>query len=425
MNSYTVVKEDPRMSTGVVASLVDGKLKLSLGPGKLPTDAIEIGVGPNGKASDLEKLGFDTSALQLTLLNPKDTSSEIRLGLADERIIQGGTNLLASTTPSGFASTVNKTGAIKINGFTLTPPSSSSAFTSNSTPENLRDWINGFSAQTNVSATLVNGKLSLTGQNGNNVRIQVGGNGTVDDLNALGFQSMMGTPADLEKLGFNTSIYASGVAQDDLLVFTTKSSSQDDTSDQAIYSYVNVSASSAGVTDDIKQLLRQKALEIRFTSDTEYTITDTISQSVLATRQFDRAAAPKISFRGLNLEFSNVPIKGDIFRVDGNQDGIGNNENMLNIIALEDKKVMPGNLTLTESYIERVNQVGNVSRQASISKDALSVVYNQAKEARDSISGVSLDEEASALVRFQQAYQANAKVMQMGSQLFDAILNVR
>ncbi|MEY2659616.1 MAG: Flagellar hook-associated protein 1, partial [Pseudomonadota bacterium] len=33
MNSYTVVKEDPRMSTGVVASLVDGKLKLSLGPG--------------------------------------------------------------------------------------------------------------------------------------------------------------------------------------------------------------------------------------------------------------------------------------------------------------------------------------------------------------------------------------------------------
>ena len=69
--------------------------------------------------------------------------------------------------------------------------------------------------------------------------------------------------------------------------------------------------------------------------------------------------------------------------------------------------------------------MGNVSRQASISKDALNVVFTQAKEARDSTSGVSLDEEASALVRFQQAYQANAKVMQMASQLFESILNVR
>ncbi len=425
INSYTQVKGDPTMSTGIVASLVDGKLKLTLGEGKLPTDAIEIGIGPEGKASDLEKLGFDTSALQLTLLDPKDTTSEIRLGLADERIIQGGTQLDASLAPSGFYTTVNKTDAIMINGIPLTPPPLSSAFSNSSTAEELRNWINGFSAQTNVSATLVNGKISLTGLNGNNVKIQVGSNGTVDDLNVLGFKSMMGTPADLEKLGFNTSIYASGVSQDDLLVFTTKVSGTDDTSDQANYSYVNVSASSAGVTDDMKQLLRQKALKIEFTSDTQYTIVDTNTNSLLATRQFDRTAAPKISFRGLNLEFSNVPIKGDIFRVDGNQDGIGNNENMLNIIALEDKKVMPGNLTLTESYIERVNQVGNVSRQASISKDALSVVYNQAKEARDSISGVSLDEEASALVRFQQAYQANAKVMQMGSQLFDAILNVR
>jgi flagellar hook-associated protein 1 FlgK len=38
---------------------------------------------------------------------------------------------------------------------------------------------------------------------------------------------------------------------------------------------------------------------------------------------------------------------------------------------------------------------------------------------------VSLDEEASALVRFQQAYQANAKVMQTAMSMFDTILQVR
>jgi flagellar hook-associated protein FlgK len=86
---------------------------------------------------------------------------------------------------------------------------------------------------------------------------------------------------------------------------------------------------------------------------------------------------------------------------------------------------MPGGLTMTEAYIERVNQVGNVARQAAIAQQALEVVYEQAKETRDGISGVSLDEEASALVRFQQAYQANAKVMQTANTLFDALLAIR
>jgi flagellar hook-associated protein 1 FlgK len=86
---------------------------------------------------------------------------------------------------------------------------------------------------------------------------------------------------------------------------------------------------------------------------------------------------------------------------------------------------MPGGLTMTEAYIERVNQVGNVARQAAIAEQALTVVYRQALEARDAISGVSLDEEASALVRFQQAYQANAKIMQTSMALFEAILQVR
>jgi len=97
----------------------------------------------------------------------------------------------------------------------------------------------------------------------------------------------------------------------------------------------------------------------------------------------------------------------------------------MNLVTLENTSVMPGNLTMTEAYIEQVNKVGNVSKQATISQQALTVVYNQAKETRDSVSGVSLDVEASALVRYQQAYQANAKVMQTASQLFDAILQIK
>jgi flagellar hook-associated protein 1 FlgK len=38
---------------------------------------------------------------------------------------------------------------------------------------------------------------------------------------------------------------------------------------------------------------------------------------------------------------------------------------------------------------------------------------------------VSLDKEAADLIRYQQAYQAAAKVLQVASQLFDSVLQVR
>ena len=52
-------------------------------------------------------------------------------------------------------------------------------------------------------------------------------------------------------------------------------------------------------------------------------------------------------------------------------------------------------------------------------------VLDGAVAAFDGVAGVDLNEEAADLVRFQQAYQANAKVMQVASTLFDSILQLR
>jgi flagellar hook-associated protein FlgK len=52
-------------------------------------------------------------------------------------------------------------------------------------------------------------------------------------------------------------------------------------------------------------------------------------------------------------------------------------------------------------------------------------VYDQAVLARDQVSGVSLDVEAANLIKFQQAYQASAKVMQVATDLFNQILAIR
>jgi flagellar hook-associated protein FlgK len=169
-------------------------------------------------------------------------------------------------------------------------------------------------------------------------------------------------------------------------------------------------------------------MTVKFSSSSAYQIVDKASQTVLAERQLTldpSSSNLSLSYRGLKLVFSTAPKAGDVFTMDSNKDGIGNNETLLQLVALEDQRLMPGGLTITEAYIERVNLVGNVARQAAISQQALEVVYQQAQDDRDSISGVSLDEEASALVRFQQAYQANAKVMQTANTLFDALINIR
>ena len=55
----------------------------------------------------------------------------------------------------------------------------------------------------------------------------------------------------------------------------------------------------------------------------------------------------------------------------------------------------------------------------------LTIVYDQAVQSRDQVSGVSLDQEAADLIRLQQAYQASAQIIQMSSKIFDSILGIR
>ena len=270
------------------------------------------------------------------------------------------------------------------------------------------DWLNTQSTQTGVNASAVAGQLVLSRPSTN----------TTDDIR-LGLGST-GTPQDLKKLGFDTRIAIAGSAADDLLVFVTDRSSAPGTA--------LVSAQFAGIEGDAKQALREGPMTVKFSSSSAYQIVDKASQTVLAERQLTLEPGSSnlsLSFRGLKLVFSSAPKAGDEFTIDNNKDGIGNNETLLQLVAIEDQRLMPGGLTITEAYIERVNLVGNVARQAAISQQALEVVYQQAQDDRDSISGVSLDEEATALVRFQQAYQANAKVMQTAMSMFDAILQIR
>ena len=225
-----------------------------------------------------------------------------------------------------------------------------------------------------------------------------------------------GRSTDLAKLGFRTGAYLIGEIPEDLIVFA----SGDDTG-----SSFSLGGTWTGGTQDRVEALRRTPFEVVFTETDQYEIRDVQTGTVLSSRRFE--LGDSIEYRGVALALSSAPIAGDRFLIDGNRDGIGNNGNALRMAALQTEKVVGGGagLTFSEAYSEIVTDVGNTAFQASISQKALTVVNDQAIQARDKVSGVSLDEEAADLIRFQQAYQASAKVMQTASTIFDAILQVR
>jgi flagellar hook-associated protein FlgK len=228
----------------------------------------------------------------------------------------------------------------------------------------------------------------------------------------LGFAN--GTPADLAKMGFKTGAYLSGTPNEDLLVFVTGPGE------------AKISTGYTGQPISPKQAMRTQPLQVRFDSPTHFSIVDVNTDTKVAERSFDpNHLEPAFSYQGIQISFTNPPKAGDVFTIDGNKDGTGNNENMLQLIDLQTAPVMGGGKTFASAYIDNVNDMGNIARQATIAQSALKVVYDQAVTARDQVSGVSLDQEAADLVRYQQAYQAAAKILQVASQLFDSVLQVR
>src|SRR6266581_2038402 len=83
-----------------------------------------------------------------------------------------------------------------------------------------------------------------------------------------------------------------------------------------------------------------------------------------------------------------------------------------------------GTVTFQSAYAQLVSTVGNKTRELQVTSAAQATVLTQAQQAQQADSGVNLDEEAANLLRYQQAYQAAGKVMQIASTLFDTLLQL-
>jgi len=70
-----------------------------------------------------------------------------------------------------------------------------------------------------------------------------------------------------------------------------------------------------------------------------------------------------------------------------------------------------------------VGKIGVATNQAQSSQVAQQALFNENVNAKESVSGVNLDEEAASMLRFQQAYQAAAQAIKIADTLFQTILD--
>ncbi|WP_432471961.1 flagellar hook-associated protein FlgK [Amphritea sp. HPY] len=165
------------------------------------------------------------------------------------------------------------------------------------------------------------------------------------------------------------------------------------------------------------------AIDISFStggSGLEYTITEQGTGTVI-TPATAYVAGAAIMLNGYEVTISNSPAAGDTFSVNFNTNGVSDNRNALAMSDLQFAKVVEG-ASYQGVYAKLVEQVGSETKVAQSNTLASQAVLNVSIDQRASVSGVNLDEEATKLIQYQQAYSASAKLISVSQTIFDTLL---
>jgi flagellar hook-associated protein 1 FlgK len=152
-----------------------------------------------------------------------------------------------------------------------------------------------------------------------------------------------------------------------------------------------------------------------------------------ATIAYNPATQTKIDItvNGLSFSISGAPATGDRFTLARNDNGVSDNRNAQLLGAIQTANILNGassststgaNATLQSAYSQIVSRIGSKAREIEVTGQAQESLADQATQSQAQLSGVNLDEEAANLLKYQQAYQAAAKLLAIVGTLFDELL---
>lgn len=158
---------------------------------------------------------------------------------------------------------------------------------------------------------------------------------------------------------------------------------------------------------------------------TTFNVVDTTTATTLASN-VAYTAGQNISYNGWTTQLNGTPSANDVFTVSTNTNGSADGNNALALAGLQTKNLLLGGTASYEgAYGQLVSSIGTKTGELKVTSQAQTNMVNQTIQAQQSISGVNLDEEAANLMRYQQAYQAAGKAIQVAGVMFDTVLNLQ
>lgn len=185
--------------------------------------------------------------------------------------------------------------------------------------------------------------------------------------------------------------------------------------------------------------------DITFDAANNYYVTDRQTGSVVSTGAY--VSGNPISFDGIEITITGVVTSSDRFSISPLKNALrdfglaisdpekiaassslsglpGDNGNALNIYNLGTIEISDLGDTFIDYYRGVVTVTGTMSRAASDSLTFDENLLSEIQSRRDSISGVSLDEEAINLIRYQRSFEAAAKMIKVTDELLEMVMNL-
>ena len=207
-------------------------------------------------------------------------------------------------------------------------------------------------------------------------------------------------------------------------------------------------SSGAGITASITDLsqLTLDEYNITFDGSGNYHVLDKANGSEVTTGAY--VSGNPITFDGIEVNITGSVDPTDTFSVSPLTDAIrnfgvaisdyrkiaasasdtslpGDNSNALSIINFSGTSIADlGNKTLMDFYQGIVSEAGTLSGAASDSLTFDNNLLTELSNRRESLSGVSLDEEAVNLIKYQRSFQAGARMINVTDELLQTILNL-
>ncbi len=173
---------------------------------------------------------------------------------------------------------------------------------------------------------------------------------------------------------------------------------------------------------DANNAALQTPVMIEFTDPpTQYSVIDPADGTVLVAPAA-YVSGDVIAHNGWELTVTGNPAAGDRITVEGNADGLAN-QNLDRIANLQTEKIMAGgNASVEEMYGALISDVGTRVSSAANNAEAQGRIHQILTDRLQNTVGVSLDEEATRMMQYQQLFQASARVIQTVQATFDTMI---